>query len=93
MFTTCSHVIANWPITGEALTRVVVNDLRVQELRRRDGRFGYTIVGPDGSVHALADGFLRGLDAGTARTYAYLLVDHLRWLGPGGAVAGDRVFP
>src|SRR5260370_40850766 len=66
------------------LTRVVVNDLRVQELRRQDGRFGYTIVEPDGSVHALADGFLRGLDAGTARTYAYLLVDHLRWLAQEG---------
>jgi len=66
------------------LTRVVVNDLRVQELRRQDGRFGYTIVGPDGSLHALADGFLRGLDAGTARTYGYLIVDHLRWLGQEG---------
>lgn len=66
------------------LTRVVVNDLRVQELRRQDGRFGYTIVGPDGSLHVLADGFLRGLDAGTARTYGYLIVDHLRWLGQEG---------
>jgi integrase len=62
------------------LQRVVVNDVRVQELRRQDGRFGYTIVGPDGSVHEAADGFLRTLKAGTARTYAYLIVDHLRWL-------------
>jgi hypothetical protein len=32
------------------------------------------------SVHAIADGFLRTRTTGTARTYAYLLVDHLRWL-------------
>ena len=63
-----------------SLLRVVINDVRVQELRRQDGRFGYTIVGPDGSVHEAADGFLRTLEAGTARTYAYLIVDHLRWL-------------
>lgn len=67
-----------------SLKRVIINDLRVQELRRQDGRFGYTIVEPDGSVSALADGYLRGLDAGTARTYAYLLVDHLRWLAQEG---------
>lgn len=67
-----------------SLRRVVVNDLRVQEFRRQDGRFGYTIVGPDGSVHGVADGFLRGLDAGTSRTYGYLIVDHLRWLAQEG---------
>ncbi|MEU7892625.1 hypothetical protein AB0B45_07130 [Nonomuraea sp. NPDC049152] len=42
---------------------------------------GYTIVGPDGFIHEAADGLLRSLEVGTARTYAYLLVDHLRWLG------------
>src|ERR1035437_9776556 len=36
---------------------------------------------PDGAVHEAADRFLRGYDgSGTQRTYAYLLVDHLRWL-------------
>jgi integrase len=37
-------------------------------------------VWPEGSLHAEADGFLRLFSAGTQRTYAYLLVDHLRWL-------------
>jgi hypothetical protein len=31
-------------------------------------------------VHLVADGFLRRCAGGTDRTYAYLLVDHLRWL-------------
>ena len=40
-----------------------------------------TIVWPEGRVHEDADRFLRGHDGpGTRRTYAYFLVDHLRWL-------------
>lgn len=36
---------------------------------------------PDGAVHGEADRFLQKHDgSGTQRTYAYLLVDHLRWL-------------
>ena len=36
---------------------------------------------PDGAVHEPADRFLRRFEgSGTQRTYAYLLVDHLRWL-------------
>lgn len=58
---------------------LVVGDLRVQPLERRDG-WWHTIVRPDGLVHREADGFLRALEPGTSRTYAYLLVDHLRWL-------------
>ncbi|MCX5077727.1 tyrosine-type recombinase/integrase [Streptomyces sp. NBC_00424] len=58
----------------------VIGDLRVQEIRRRDGRIAYTIMEPGGPVHVVADSFLRVCDVGTARTYAYLLVDHLRWL-------------
>lgn len=57
----------------------MVGDLRVQSLERKDG-WWHTIVGPDGLVHPEADGFLRTLEPGTSRTYAYLLVDHLRWL-------------
>jgi hypothetical protein len=61
--------------------RVVIGDLRVQELNRRDGRRSWTIVWPEGSVHQEADRFLRRHEgSGTQRTYAYLLVDHLRWL-------------
>ena len=61
--------------------RVVVGDLRVQQIQRRDGRRSWTIVWPEGAVHREADGFLREHEgSGTQRTYAYLLVDHLRWL-------------
>jgi len=57
----------------------VVGDLRVQRIERPDGGWSFTIVWPDGAVHAEADGFLRGHEgSGTQRTYAYLLVDHLR---------------
>ena len=61
--------------------QVVIGQLRVQKLTRRDGRRSWTIVWPEGTVHGEADRFLRGHDgSGTQRTYAYLLVDHLRWL-------------
>jgi integrase len=61
--------------------RVVVGDLRVQRLDRRCGRRSWTIVWPEGTVHEEADRFLRVHDgSGTQRTYAYYLVDHLRWL-------------
>jgi integrase len=59
---------------------LVVGDLRVQPLRRGDGTWWHTILWPDGAVHREADRFLRTLEGGTDRTYAYLLVDHLRWL-------------
>jgi hypothetical protein len=60
---------------------IVVGDLRVQEIRRGNGCRGWTVVWPEGSVHAGADGFLSRYEgSGTQRTYAYLLVDHLRWL-------------
>jgi integrase len=52
----------------------------VQEVVFAAGRVAYTIVYPDGSVYRLADGFLRTCNGGTDRAYAYLLVDHLRWL-------------
>ena len=61
--------------------RVVVGDLRVQQIQRSDGRRSWTIVWPEGTEHAEADRFLRKHEgSGTQRTYAYVLVDHLRWL-------------
>jgi hypothetical protein len=61
--------------------RVVVGDLRVQRIDRKGGRRSWTIVWPEGRVHEEADRFLRAHDgSGTQRTYAYYLVDHLRWL-------------
>lgn len=63
------------------MTRLVVGDTRVQRLERKNGLRSWTIVGPDGSVHEEADRFLRMHDgSGTQKTYAYYLVDHLRWL-------------
>ena len=61
--------------------RVVVGDLRVQQIECSDGRRAWTIVWPEGTEHAEADRFLRRHEgSGTQRTYAYVLVDHLRWL-------------
>ena len=61
--------------------QVVIGQLRVQKLTRRDGRRSWTVVWPEGTVHAEADRFLRQHEgSGTQRTYSYLLVDHLRWL-------------
>ena len=61
--------------------RVVVGDLRVQRLDRRNGLRSWTHPWPEGTVHEEADRFLRAHDgSGTQKTYAYYLVDHLRWL-------------
>jgi hypothetical protein len=54
--------------------------MRVQVLHRNGGWRSYTIVKPDGTVHNRADRFLQRFDGSdTQRTYAYHLVDHLRW--------------
>lgn len=61
--------------------RLVIGDLRVQKIEQKNGRRSWTIVWPEGSEHREADRFLRIHNgSGTQRTYAYLLVDHLRWL-------------
>src|SRR5216683_2030191 len=66
---------------GSVARQVVVGDLRVQQIQRKDGRRSWTIVWPEGTEHPAADRFLREHDGSdTQRTYAYLLVDHLRWL-------------
>jgi integrase len=63
------------------MTRLVIGDLRVQRIDRRDGLRSWTVVWPEGAVHEEADRFLRAHDgSGTQKTYAYYLVDHLRWL-------------
>jgi hypothetical protein len=59
---------------------MVVGGLRVQPVVRAGGGRSYTILWPDATVHEEADGFLRGFEgSGTQKTYAYFLVDHLRW--------------
>ncbi|WP_406491631.1 tyrosine-type recombinase/integrase [Streptomyces sp. NBC_00846] len=61
-------------------SRMVLGDLRVQPIKRSGGGWSYTIVWPDGAVHEEADSFLRTHEGiGTQKTYAYSLVDHLRW--------------
>jgi integrase len=72
--------------------RLVIGDIRVQEVVRGDGRRSYTIVRADGEVCALPDRFLRGCEGGTNRTYAYLLVDHLRWLESEGLLPESVAF-
>ncbi|MFG2025616.1 integrase [Streptomyces sp. NPDC048825] len=63
-----------------ARSRVVLGDLRVQVLKRAGGGRSYTILWPDGSVDEEADSYLRLYEgSGTQKTYAYCLVDHLRW--------------
>jgi integrase len=67
--------------TGRMGSNLVIGDLRVQPLTRGNGGRSFTVVWPEGAVHEEADRFLRGFEgSGTQRTYAYLLVDHLRWL-------------
>jgi integrase len=73
--------------------RPVVGEIRVQEVRRRDGRRTYTIVLPGGEIHEMADRFLRDRAGGTDRTYAYLLLDHLRWLEFEGLSPETVTFP
>ncbi|NGX08687.1 integrase [Mycobacteroides franklinii] len=58
----------------------VVGKARVQVVGRGPGRVAYAIVSSGGVVDSVAAGFLRGCSAGTSRTYAYLLLDHVRWL-------------
>ncbi|RLU80134.1 hypothetical protein CTZ27_35365 [Streptomyces griseocarneus] len=61
--------------------KLMLGQLRVQQVYHRDGRVSYTIVQPGGVVHQPANGYLMKFEGqGTARTYAYYLADHLRWL-------------
>ncbi|MYV47571.1 tyrosine-type recombinase/integrase [Streptomyces sp. SID2888] len=63
-----------------ARSRVVLDDFRVQVLRRAGGGVSYTILWPGGSVDEEADGYLRPFEgSGSQKTYAYALVDHFRW--------------
>lgn len=65
---------------GLVLNRIIIGKLRVQQLVHGDGRKSFTIVLSDGSIHQEADEFLRlHGGSGTQKTYAYYLVDHLRW--------------
>ena len=52
--------------------RVVVGDLRVQRLDRRNGLRSWTIVWPGGTVHEEADRFLRVHDgSGTQKRLSH----------------------
>lgn len=59
----------------------VIADFRVQEIRHRSGSSSFTVMDAFGSVDSAVDAFLRTFTgSGTQRTYAYVMVDHLRWL-------------
>ncbi len=73
--------------------RPVIGQIRVQEVVRGDGRRAYTIVRPDGGVFSMPDRFLRRCEGGTDRTYAYVLVDHLRWLESESLTTETVAFP
>jgi integrase len=61
------------------------HDLRVQLVKHRNGRRSYVVLDIfSGCVHSRADKFLSSFGEGTQRTYAYHLVDHLRWLAANG---------
>lgn len=44
---------------GRVARHVVVGDLRVQQIERKDGRRSWTIVWPEGTVHTEAALFSR----------------------------------
>lgn len=68
-------------------TLTPADDLRVQLVNHRDGRRSYLVLDvATGTVHARADLFLAPFSEGTQRTYAYHLIDHLRWLAATGHV-------
>ncbi|MGW1617314.1 tyrosine-type recombinase/integrase [Streptomyces sp. NPDC002285] len=59
---------------------LVLEDLRVQKIRRTDGSWSFSILWPDYSVDEEAESYLRLFEgSGSQETYAYYLVDHLRW--------------
>ena len=61
------------------------DDIRVQLVNHRGGQRSYLVLDvASGSVHSRADKFLSSFGEGTQRTYAYHLVDHLRWLAVNG---------
>lgn len=59
----------------------LLHDLRVQVANHPGGQRSYVVLDVStGVVHRRAERFLAGFGEGTQRTYAYHLVDHLRWL-------------
>ena len=64
-----------------ALQPNLLHDLRVQVANHQGGQRSYVVLDVStGFVHRRAERFLAGFGEGTQRTYAYHLVDHLRWL-------------
>ncbi|MCX4735071.1 tyrosine-type recombinase/integrase [Streptomyces sp. NBC_01363] len=59
---------------------LVLEDLRVQKINRADGSWSYSILWPDYTADEEAESYLRVYEgSGSQQTYAYYLVDHLRW--------------
>ncbi|MFH8338115.1 tyrosine-type recombinase/integrase [Streptomyces sp. AM6-12] len=61
-------------------SNLVLEDLRVQKVRRVDGSWSFSILWPDYTPDEEADSYLRLYEgSGSQEPYAYYLVDHLRW--------------
>ncbi|MGW1658380.1 tyrosine-type recombinase/integrase [Streptomyces atratus] len=59
---------------------LVLEDLRVQRIRGADGSWSFSILRPDCTADDEAESYLRISEgSGSQATYAYYLVDHLRW--------------
>jgi integrase len=86
------YVVRTLVLISEAVPATVAHtgpkatdDIRVQLVNHRDGQRSYLVLDvASGSVHNRADKFLSSFCEGTQRTYAYHLVDHLRWLAVNG---------
>ncbi len=82
MFVTVGSVPGQGGTASVGLGR---GDFRVQEVNHGQDRRSFVIIEVSASaVHRRADRFLARFGEGTQRTYAYHLVDHLRWLAATG---------
>ena len=81
-------LVLDWGFASAAVASVGLiptHNLRVQLVKHRDGRRSYVVLDfAISSVHSRADKFLLSSGEGTQRTYAYHLIDHLRWLAANG---------
>ncbi|MCX4968055.1 hypothetical protein OHA98_25505 [Streptomyces sp. NBC_00654] len=72
---------------------LALGQLRVEKVRHRNGRCSYTVFDSASGLHPGADWYLsKYAGTGSDRTYAYLLVDHLRWLEHEGLTPESVVF-
>lgn len=72
-------------VSGGGVASAIPGGLRVQAAEHPGGQRSFVILDMDaGAVHWRAERFLARFGEGTQRTYAFHLVDHLRWLAAAG---------